>query len=311
MSGRSFGASSTTDEVLEGIDLTGTTAIVTGASGGLGAETARALASKGCAVTLAARNVEKAAMVGDSIREERPDAAVDVRMLELADPASVRDFVQQWTAAHDALGMLILNAGVMACPLARTAEGFELHFATNHLGHFHLTMGLLDSLRAGAPSRVVSVSSGGHLISPVVFDDIHYQAREYDPWSAYGQSKTANVLFAVELDRRYRDEGIRAFAVHPGMIATDLSRHLIPESIAEVVAMVEDTGETYKSVQAGAATAVWAATAPELDGAGGVYLANCAIAPPIDEGSPGYAPHAVDPEAARRLWTISEMVLSP
>jgi NAD(P)-dependent dehydrogenase (short-subunit alcohol dehydrogenase family) len=178
---RSFGASSTTDEVLEGIDLTGTTAIVTGASGGLGAETARALTSKGCAVTLAARTFEKAAMVADSIREDGRDAAVEVRMLELADPASVRDFVRQWTADHDELSTLILNAGVMACQFTRTSEGFELHFATNHLGHFQLTRGLLDALRAGAPSRVVSVSSGGHLLSPVVFDDIHYQAREYDP----------------------------------------------------------------------------------------------------------------------------------
>jgi len=307
---RSFGASSTTDEVLESIDLTGTTAIVTGASGGLGAETARALASKGSAVTLAARNVEKAAMVADSIREDGRDAAVEVRMLELADPASVRDFVRQWTADHGELSTLILNAGVMACPLARTSEGFELHFATNHLGHFRLSMGLLDALRAGAPSRVVSVSSGGHLLSPVDFDDIHYRAREYDPWSAYGQSKTANVLFAVELDRRYRDEGLRAFAVHPGMIATDLSRHLTPESIAQIGAMAESGGEAYKPVGAGAATAVWAATAPELDGIGGIYLANCGVAPSIEDGSPGYAAHAVDPHAALRLWKVSETARS-
>jgi NAD(P)-dependent dehydrogenase (short-subunit alcohol dehydrogenase family) len=220
----------------------------------------------------------------------------------------VSRFVRQWSAAHDALNTLILNAGVMACPLTRSADGFELHFATNHLGHFQLTMGLLEALRAGAPARVVSVSSGGHVLSPVVFEDIHYDAREYDPWSAYGQSKTANVLFAVELDRRYRGEGIRAFAVHPGMIATDLGRHLTPESIAQVVASAEGSGESYKSVAAGAATAVWAATAPELDGAGGVYLADCAIAPPIEEGSPGYASHAVDPDAARRLWTISTAV---
>jgi NAD(P)-dependent dehydrogenase (short-subunit alcohol dehydrogenase family) len=306
---RAFGPSSTTDNVLTGIDLAGTTAIVTGASGGLGAETARALASKGCAVTLAARDIEKATIAADSIREAHPDATVEVGILELAEPASVRRFTRQWTADHDALQTLILNAGVMACPLTRTAEGFELHFATNHLGHFQLTMGLLDALQAGAPARVVSVSSGGHVLSPVVFDDIHYDAREYDPWSAYGQSKTANVLFAVELDGRYRDAGIRAFAVHPGMIATDLSRHLTPESIAQIVARAEGGGESYKSVAEGAATAVWAATAAELDGAGGVYLANCAVAPPIEEGSPGYAEHAIDPEAARRLWEISAMVL--
>ena len=301
-----FGESSTTDDVLEGIDLTGTTAIVTGASGGLGAEVAQALASKGGAVTLAARDVDRAAAVATSIRDAHPDAAVEVGMLELAEPESVRAFVRQWNADHDALHMLILNAGVMACPLARTSEGFEQHFATNHLGHFRLTLGLLDALRAGAPSRVVSVSSGGHALSPVVFDDIHYREREYDPWSAYGQSKTANVLFAVEMDRRHRGEGIRAFAVHPGMIATDLSRHLTPESIAEIVDMVQGTGESYKSVAEGAATTVWAATAPELDGARGVYLANCAVAPPMEQGSPGYAAHAVDPDAARHLWKVSE-----
>ena len=303
---RDFGPSSTTDDVLAGVDLGGKTAIVTGASGGLGAETARALASRGCAVTLAARNVDKAATVAGSIRAAHPDAAVDVGALELAEPESVRRFARQWSADHDALQMLILNAGVMACPLIRTAEGFELQFATNHLGHFRLTMALLDALHASAPTRVVSVSSGGHVLSPVVFDDIHYDSREYDPWSAYGQSKTANVLFAVDLDRRYRDEGIRAFAVHPGMIATDLSRHLTPESIAEVVAGAEGSGEAYKSVAAGAATAVWAGTAPELDGVGGIYLADCGVAPPIEDGWPGYASHAVDPDAALRLWKVSE-----
>jgi NAD(P)-dependent dehydrogenase (short-subunit alcohol dehydrogenase family) len=304
---RAFGPSSTTDDVLFGIDLTGKVAIVTGASGGLGAETARALAAKGCVVTLAARDVAKARAVAASIQSAHVDAAIEVDRLELAEPDSVARYVERWTSDHGELNVLVLNAGVMACPLARTAEGFELHFATNHLGHFRLTMGLLDALRAGAPARVISVSSGGHVLSPVVFDDIHYHTREYDPWTAYGQSKTANVLFAVELDRRYRSKGIRGFAVHPGMIATDLGRHLTPESIAEIVARVEDSGESYKSVAAGAATAVWAATAPELDGAGGVYVADCRVAPRIEEGAPGYAAHAVDPDAAARLWTVSEM----
>jgi NAD(P)-dependent dehydrogenase (short-subunit alcohol dehydrogenase family) len=306
MQPREFGPTSTTDDVLAGVDLSDKNAIVTGASGGLGAETARALASRGCAVTLAARDVHKASSVAGSIRTAHPDAAVEVRVMELAEPESVRRFGGEWSADHDALQILVLNAGVMACPLTRTAEGFELHFATNHLGHFRLTMGLLDALEAGAPARVVSVSSGGHALSPVVFDDINYEQRDYDPWSAYGQSKTANVLFAVELDWRYRDSGVRAFAVHPGMIATDLSRHLTPESIAQVVAMADSTGESYKPVGAGAATAVWAATAPELDGIGGIYLANCGVAPPIEDGSPGYASHAVDRDAARRLWKVSE-----
>lgn len=302
---REFGASSTTDDVLAGIDLTGKRAIVTGASGGLGAETARALASQGCAVTLAARDVDKAATVVDSIRCNHPGAAVEIGELELARSDSVRRFVQRWTADHEALQILILNAGVMACPLTRTVEGFELHFATNHLGHFQLTRDLIGVLQAGAPARVISVSSGAHVLSPVVFDDIHYERREYDPWTAYAQSKTANVLFAIELERRYRDIGIRAFAVHPGMIATDLGRHLTPESIAEIMSRASGAGEPLKTVAQGAATAVWAATAPELEERGALYLADCTIVPPTEDGSPGHAAHAVDPEAARRLWAIS------
>jgi NAD(P)-dependent dehydrogenase (short-subunit alcohol dehydrogenase family) len=303
-----FDQTSTTDQVLEGIDLSGRSAIVTGASGGLGAETARALASKGCAVTLAARNRERAEAVAQGIREET-GAQVDIGELELADPASVRAFAERWKTEHEALNLLILNAGIMACPLTRTKQGWELQFATNHLGHFLLSALLVDRLRAGAPSRLVSLSSGGHVASPVVFDDIHFESREYAPFLGYGQSKTANVLFAVEFDRRFRDAGIRAYGVHPGMIHTDLGRHLTPESIKEIVGRASSGGEPRKDVSQGAATSCWAATSPDLDGKGGIYLADCQVAPVGVEGKRGASPHAVDPEAAARLWKVSEELL--
>jgi NAD(P)-dependent dehydrogenase (short-subunit alcohol dehydrogenase family) len=303
-----FDETSTADQVLEGIDLSGRTAIVTGASGGLGAETARALASKGCAVTLAARNRERAEAVAKSIREET-GAQVDIGELELADPASVRIFAERWKAEHGELNLLILNAGIMACPLSRTKEGFELQFATNHLGHFLLSALLVDRLRAGAPSRLVSLSSGGHVASPVVFEDIHFESREYTPFLGYGQAKTANVLFAVEFDRRFKDADIRAYGVHPGMIHTDLGRHLTPEIIKDIVGKASSGGEPRKDVPQGAATSCWAATSPDLEGKGGIYLADCQIAPPKDEGNRGVAAHAVDPEAAAQLWKVSEDLL--
>jgi NAD(P)-dependent dehydrogenase (short-subunit alcohol dehydrogenase family) len=310
MSDRSqFGPKTTTDEVLQGIDLSGRRALVTGASGGLGAEAARALVCAGAAVTLTTRDRAKAEGVIAAIRSAEPRADVELRELELSEPASVRRFAAGFLADHPALHMLILNAGVMACPLHRTAEGWELQFASNHLGHFLLTRELLPALLAGAPARVVSVSSGGHVISPVVFDDIHFERRDYQPWSAYGQAKTANVLFAVELDRRLRGRGVRAFAVHPGMIPTDLGRHLTREDIQTIRGRATSGGEGQKTIPAGAATEVWAATAPELEGRGGLYLADCAIAPPMSETTRGYAPHAVDPAAAARLWQVSEQTL--
>ena len=211
---------------------------------------------------------------------------------------------------HGPLHLLILNAGIMACPLARTAEGWEMQFATNHLGHFLLTARLIERLRRSAPARVIVLSSGGHVISPVVFDDIHYDGRDYDPWSSYGQAKTANVLFASELDRRERVAGVRAHAVHPGVIHTDLGRHLTPEAIRSIVERATEGGaETPKTVEQGAATSVWAATAPELDGQGGLYLADCGIPAAPEAGGKGAAAHARDADAAARLWAISEQTL--
>jgi len=304
-----FDETSTTDEVLHGIDLTGKSAIVTGASGGLGAETARALASKGCAVTIAARNLARAQQVAVAIRQETPGAEVDLGAIELSDPASVRTFAERWKADHGPLNLLINNAGIMACPLAHTKEGWELQFATNHLGHFLLASQLIDRLREGAPSRLVSLSSGGHVASPVVFEDLHFEKREYQPFLGYGQAKTANVLFAVEFDRRFRDAGVRAYGVHPGMIHTDLGRHLTPEIIKDITSRASKGGEPRKTEAQGAATSCWAATSPELEGKGGLYLADCQIKPALSDGNRGYAPHALDPDAAARLWDVSEELL--
>jgi NAD(P)-dependent dehydrogenase (short-subunit alcohol dehydrogenase family) len=297
---RSFGAESTASEVVAGIDLRGRTALVTGASGGIGAETARALAQAGAAVTLTARDVAKGRAVAEAIRASTGNDAIEVRALELHVPASVRRFAEGWRADHPALHILVNNAGVMACPLARTSEGWELQLATNHFGHFLLTALLAPALRAG------------HRFSPVVFEDLHFERRPYDKWAAYGQSKTANVLFAVELDRRLSRAGVRGFALHPGAIVTELGRHLSRDDLAELRARSPGgRGLVWKQVPAGAATSVWAATAPELEGRGGLYLEDCHVASPrrSDEDEEGYEAWAVDEQAAGRLWQVSEAAL--
>jgi NAD(P)-dependent dehydrogenase (short-subunit alcohol dehydrogenase family) len=309
MSDRSgFGHDTTTDEVLEGIDLSGRLALVTGGSAGLGAETARALASKGAHVVLTARNPEKGEAVAKSIRESTGNPHVEVEELDLASLASIRAFAERFLGKHDALPLLIDNAGVMACPFERTADGFELQFGTNHLGHFVLTGLLAPALLRAAPARVVALSSRGHQQSPVVFDDISFERRPYDKWLAYGQSKTANVLFAVELERRLGERGVHAYAVHPGVIQTELSRHMSPEDFEHIRQRQPAGRMRLKSVEAGAATSVYAATAPELEGRGGLYLEDCHVAEIDDaEGSGGgVRSYAVDPEAAKRLWSVSE-----
>jgi NAD(P)-dependent dehydrogenase (short-subunit alcohol dehydrogenase family) len=307
-----FGADTTTEEVLAGIDLSGKRAIVTGASSGLGEETARALASRGAAVTLAVRDVAKGETVAARIRAATGNAAVDVGQVELSVPDSVRAFARGWLGRHDRLDLLINNAGVMACPLMRTAEGWEMQFATNHLGHFLLTCLLAPALRAGAPARVVNLSSAGHRFSDVDFDDPHFERRPYDKWASYGQSKTANVLFSVELNRRLSPHGVTANAVHPGGIRTELGRHLTPQDIEALLARAGAPGGiTFKSVEAGAATSVWAATSPELEGRGGLYLEDCHVGEPREGalGVGGYLPYARDPDRAARLWALSERTL--
>ena len=302
-----FGFDSTAAEVIEGIDLTGRRAIVTGGSSGIGVETARALASAGAEVTLAVRDVDAGDRTAADITSSTGNRGIQVGRLDLADPASVAEFVAIWSGPLD---LLVNNAGVMALPdLELTPQGHEVQFATNHLGHFALAVGLHNALAAGeGGARVVSLSSRGHLRSPVVFEDIDFSSRPYDPWQAYGQSKTANVLFAVEATRRWAGDGITANAVHPGAIAeTNLSRHLSAEYLEKLRA----TGTyRYKTTEQGAATSTLVATSPQIEGIGGRYFEDCneaAVLDPaaVETAGSGVAPYAIDPDNAKRLWEVS------
>jgi len=302
-----FGFTSTAAEVIAGVDLSGKRAIVTGASSGIGVETARALADAGAAVTLAVRNTEAGERVAAEIREGTGNGAVTVGALDLSDLSSVGAFVAAWSGPLD---ILVNNAGVMAIQeLTLSASGHEMQFATNHLGHFALALGLHDSLAAAASARIVSVSSGGHLRSPVVFDDIDYAFRDYDPFGAYGQSKTANVLFAVEATRRWAPEGIFVNALMPGGIATPLQRHLPAHYAEQALEAFRAAGTDFKSVEQGAATSVLLAASPLLDGIGGRYFEDCNEAVVVNRrggpGRGGVAPYALDPANAERLWELS------
>jgi NAD(P)-dependent dehydrogenase (short-subunit alcohol dehydrogenase family) len=303
-----FGAESTAAEVVEGIDLTGKRAIVTGAGSGIGIETARALAGAGAAVTIAVRNTADGETVAADIRSSTGNDQVAVEPLELTDRTSIDALVAGWDGPLD---ILVNNAGVMAIQeLTRTDRGYEMQFATNHLGHFALAIGLHDALAAAAGARIVSVSSSGHLRSPVVFDDLHYDFRDYDPFGAYGQSKTANVLFAVEVTRRWADDGITANGLMPGGIATNLQRHVGgPEYMKQAVKRFESSGIRLKTPEQGAATSVLLATNPALEGVGGRYFEDCNEAEVIHHREPttlaGVAPYALDPANAERLWDVS------
>jgi NAD(P)-dependent dehydrogenase (short-subunit alcohol dehydrogenase family) len=303
-----LGAETTTAEVLQGVDLSGTTAVVTGASAGLGAETTRSLASVGAQVVMAVRDADKGNAAIEAIRAEIPDARLELGILDLASLESVRKFGQDTLANHGRINLLINNAGVMACPLGRTTDGFEMQLGTNHLGHFLLTGILAPALVNGAPARVVNLSSRGHLRGDIDWDDPHFRSRPYDKWEAYGQSKTANILFTVELDRRLAASGVRAYAVHPGVIITELGRHLTADDFTTMQSSGPKGGMKFKPVEAGAATTVWAATSPDLDGTGGVYIEDCHVGAPATapDAPDGYAPRAVDPDTARRLWAWSE-----
>jgi NAD(P)-dependent dehydrogenase (short-subunit alcohol dehydrogenase family) len=302
-----FRFENTAAEVVAGIDLHHRRALVTGAASGIGVETARALASAGANVTIAARDLDAAERVAADIRSTTGNNEVYVAQLDLVDRSSVDRLVAEFSGP---LHLLVNNAGVMALPELRLSpEGHELQFATNHLGHFRLTVGLLAALRAAHGARVVSVSSRAHLNSPVVFDDIDFARRPYDPALAYAQSKTANVLFAVEATRRWAGDGITANALHPGAIAdSNLSRHYDPAILAELRA----SGRyTFKTLEQGAATSVFVATAPALEGLGGRYFENSQQAVVDDPtacgtDAAGVAPYALDPEAAERLWELSE-----
>lgn len=306
------GATSTTDDVIEGIDLDGKRIVVTGASTGLGEEAARAFAAAGASVTLAVRDAGRGTAAAERIRAAVTDADLEVRSLELGSLASIRSFAAGFLTDHDRIDVLVNNAGVMACPYAETADGFELQFGTNHLGHFLLTTLLLPALIAGSPSRVVVLSSSGHRLADIDLDDPGFDTTPYEPWIGYGRAKTANVLFAVELDRRYRDQGVRAFAVHPGAIMTELARHLTDETLGQMLASVPEGHElAFKSIPEGAATTVFAATSPTLDGLGGIYLEDCTIAEVTDaDAMGGVRTYAVDPDRAAALWDLSEQLTS-
>ncbi|MET7568718.1 SDR family NAD(P)-dependent oxidoreductase [Streptomyces sp. NPDC005492] len=299
-----FGFSSTAAEVAAGIDLTGRQAVVTGASSGLGAETARALAGTGAGVTLAVRDLAAGERVAKDITASTGNQDVRVARLDLTDLGSVAAFAAEWQGP---LHVLVNNAGVMACPERYTEQGREWQFATNHLGHFALAIGLRDALAADGNARVVVVSSTGHQQSPVVWDDVDFAFRPYDPWLAYGQSKTASVLFAVEATRRWADDNITANSLMPGAIYTNLQRHTGGRGSGRVPA------ELIKSVEQGAATSVLLATSPLLEGVGGRYFVDCDETEVLDRRSGtlhGVARYAVDPDNARRLWDLSQDLLA-
>ncbi|MCT2584174.1 SDR family NAD(P)-dependent oxidoreductase [Actinophytocola gossypii] len=304
--GSGFGATSTADEVLAGIDLTGRLAIVTGGYSGLGLETTRALAEAGAHVVVPARRVEQARAAVGELGEDRVGDRVEIDELDLGDLASVHAFADRFLATGRDIDIMVNSAGIMACPETRVGPGWEAQFATNHLGHFALVNRLWPRLVSGGGARVVSVSSAGHRRSDIRWDDLAFE-HGYDKWAAYGQAKTANVLFAVELDRLGADAGVRAFALHPGGILTPLQRHLPTE---EMVALgwIDENGTPlvrFKTPEQGAATQTWAATSPALAGMGGVYLEDCEVAEVATDDAPGVRPYAVDPESARRLWTVS------
>ncbi|SCM70112.1 putative oxidoreductase [uncultured Pleomorphomonas sp.] len=304
-----FGRTTTAEEALAGTDLSGKLAVVTGGYAGIGRETVRVLSGAGASIVVPARNVEKAR---DALRAM---PQVEIHHMDLADPSSIDDFARDFVASGRPLDLLINNAGIMATPLAHNARGYESQFATNHLGHFQLVARLWPSLERSGQARVVVLSSGAHRFSDVDFDDPNYHRRVYDKFMAYGQSKTANALFALGLDIRGEAYGVRAFSVHPGSIATELTRY-VPLEDLQAMGFRDENGDVtphiaalYKTVEQGAATTVWCAASSQLDGLGGVYCEDCDIAQPMPADTTelfGVLPWAMDPERADRLWLLSE-----
>jgi NAD(P)-dependent dehydrogenase (short-subunit alcohol dehydrogenase family) len=323
--GSGFMAKSTAAEVINGTDLRSVVVVVTGGASGLGVATVRALAGAGATVIVPARNV-----VAAGARLGGMDG-VQIEYLDLLDPASIEAFAMRFLARYQRLQILINSAGVMGLPLTWDERAYELHFATNHLGHYQLTARLWPALVRAEGARVVSVASSGHRYSQIHFEDLHYRRRDYDPMAAYGQSKTANILFAVALDERGCDLGIRAFSLHPGNAFTPLARHFETAQLQAIGVLdlhgspIIDPASNRKSVEQGAATAVWCATSPLLAGAGGVYCEDCDIAqvaPPDDSAAreqaragltttymTGVMPYAIDPEDAERLWAASAQMV--
>lgn len=308
-----FGFESTADEVLEGKDLSGRTAFITGGYSGLGKETARALAARGAEIILSGRDATKLSATADAL-VEATGAKVDTLVCDLGSLDSIRAAAKEANARFSKIDLLINNAGVMACPQDTTQDGFETQFGTNHLGHFLLTNLLMPLVEKGESPRIVNLSSRGHHIAGVHFNDPNFERRPYDKWQAYGQSKTANVLFAVGLEERLGDRGIHAYALHPGGIHTNLGRHLSEEDMTalrdRIRKATEAKGETpqpFKSIPQGAATTCWTATADELEGSGGLYCEDSQVADQDDESaSGGVRSYAIDKDNADRLWALSE-----
>jgi NAD(P)-dependent dehydrogenase (short-subunit alcohol dehydrogenase family) len=311
-----FHGKSTGAEVLANVDLTGKTAIVTGGYSGIGLETARALASKGARVIVPVRSPDKAKESLAGVK-----GRVEALPMDLADLGSVRRFADTVAEATLALDLLINNAGIMACSETRVGPGWESQFGVNHMGHFALTQALMPLLQKAPAPRVVALSSTGHKISDILWDDIQYDQTPYDKWQAYGQAKTANALFANALSRRLKDSGGLAFSVHPGGIFTPLQRHLPKEEMIALGWLGEDgepselARQGFKSVEQGCATTLWSATSASLDGKAGVYCEDCDIAAPTDPESPtarfkGVNAHACDDASAERLWDISTSLLA-
>src|ERR1700683_1685471 len=309
----SFGATSTTDEVLQGIDLAAKRVLVTGVSAGLGGETARTLAAHGAEVVGTARNLSKAQLATEQVRSQAArGGSLHLVQVDLASLESVRHCADGLLAAGKPFDVIVANAGVMACPKGTTVDGFETQLGTNHLGHFVLVNRIASLLRRG--SRLVNLSSAGHRYSDVDLDDPNFERSPYAEFIAYGRSKTANVLFAVEFDRRHRARGVRATAVHPGGIQTELSRHLAPEALGKLIAEINASQPkgappfSYKSIPQGAATSVWAACVADAEAIGGRYCEDCHVAevatiPGVRGGVQSYA---LDPQHAQAVWRRSE-----
>jgi NAD(P)-dependent dehydrogenase (short-subunit alcohol dehydrogenase family) len=306
-----FGAESTTDEVLEGVDLSGKRVLVTGVSAGLGVETARALAAHGAFVVGAARDLAKAKRATEAVRDEASNGGgISLVELDLASLKSVRACADKLNQAGEPFDVVIANAGVMACPFGKTEDGFEIQFGTNHLGHFVFVNRIAPLIK----DRVVGLSSAGHRRADVDLDDPNYEHTPYDEFGAYGRSKTANVLFAVEFDARHKSRGVRAAAVHPGAIPTELSRHMTPAITAQIEEMAKRAGMdlsqlmSTKNIPQGAATSVWAGFVAPADVIGGRYCEDCHVAEvgadPVSRS--GVRSYAIDPERAKALWKKSE-----
>jgi NAD(P)-dependent dehydrogenase (short-subunit alcohol dehydrogenase family) len=326
-----FSATTTTSDVLEGFDLRNKTVVITGASSGLGLETARSMAEAGATIIMAARNPEKIAQAKQQILQATPQAMISEVQLDLSDLNSVRKAAETLKQRDVSIDILINNAGVMACPFERTQQGFEMQFGSNHLGHFLFTLLLLPQIKKQQGSRIINLSSAAHKFASVNLDDPNYEQRTYNKWQAYGEAKSANALFALELNERVKQSGIEAYSVHPGMIATNLGRHLdendlkmlmggskkeqIPANQTQPKPKKDKKNSSpFKTIEQGAATSVWAATSHDLSGKGGVYLEDCQIAQASDsnnnKASTGYSSHIADKALAKSLWQLSEQLVN-